>query len=54
MIETLDDLGVKSYYTDKLRKWETSWSSGNAFASGAGGLKFKSQAGQIERRVANG
>ena len=31
-----------------------SWSSGNAFVSGAGGLRFKSRAGQIKHSVANG
>ena len=31
-----------------------SWSSGNAFASGAEGLRFKSWAGQIGHSVANG
>ena len=31
-----------------------SWSSGNAFVSEAGGLRFTSQAGQIEHSVANG
>ena len=31
-----------------------SWSSGNAFVSGAGGLRFKSWAGQIGHSVANG
>ena len=31
-----------------------SWSSGNAFVSGAGGLRFKSRPGQIEHSVANG
>ena len=31
-----------------------SWSSGNAFVSGAGGLRFKSRAGQIGRSVAIG
>ena len=30
-----------------------SWFSGNAFVSEAGGLKFKSQAGQIGHRVTN-
>ena len=30
------------------------WSSGNAFVSGAGGLRFKSRAGQIGHSVANG
>ena len=29
-----------------------SWSSGNAFVSGAGGLRFKSRAGQIGHSVA--
>ena len=31
----------------------TSWSSANAFVSGAGGLRFKSWAGQIRRSAAN-
>ena len=31
-----------------------SWSSANAFASKAVGLRFKSRAGQIEHSVANG
>ena len=31
-----------------------SWSSDNAFVSGAGGLRFKSLAGQIGHSVANG
>ena len=30
------------------------WSSGNPFGSGAGGLRFKSRAGQIEHSVVNG
>ena len=30
------------------------WSSGNAFVSGAGGLKIKSRANQIVHSVANG
>ena len=30
------------------------WLSGNAFIFGAGGLRFKSWAGQIEHSVANG
>ena len=30
------------------------WSSGNGFVSGAGGLRFKSRAGQIGHSVANG
>ena len=35
-------------------KPQTSWSSGNAFVSGAGGRRFKPCAGQIELNVANG
>ena len=31
-----------------------SWSSGNAFISGAGDLRIKSRVGQIRRRIANG
>ena len=31
-----------------------SWSSGNTFVSGAGGLSYKFQTGQIGHRVANG
>ena len=31
-----------------------SWSSGNAFVSGAGGQRFESRAGQIRHSVANG
>ena len=31
-----------------------SWSTGNAFVTGAGGLRFKSQAGQIGHSVSNG
>ena len=31
-----------------------SWSSGNAFVSGAGGLRFKSRAGKIGQSVVNG
>ena len=31
-----------------------SWSSGNTFVSGAGGLSYKFQTGQIEHSVANG
>ena len=30
------------------------WSSGNAFVTGVGGLRFKSRADQIEHSVANG
>ena len=41
-------------YTVELRISSPSWSSGNAFVSGAGGLRFKSRAGQIGHSVANG
>ena len=34
--------------------FENSWSSYNAFVSAAKGLRFKSQAGQIEHSDANG
>ena len=34
--------------------WPASWSSGNTFFSGAGGLRFKSRASQIGHSVANG
>ena len=35
-------------------KKTTSWSSGNAFVSGAGSLRFKSRADQIGQSVATG
>ena len=41
----------KNYY---LIYKPASWSSGNAFVSEAGGLRFKSQTGQIGQSVANG
>ena len=44
---------ITTIFTD-LPIWLSSWSSGNAFISGAGGLRFKSRAGQITRSVANG
>ena len=40
--------------TSQRYQLPTSWSSGNAFVSGAEGLRFKSQAGQIGLSVANG
>ena len=44
--------------TEQFVCWKSlllaSWSSGNAFVSGAGGLSFKSWAGQIEHSVATG
>ena len=33
---------------------DASWSSGNAFVSGAGGFRFKSQNGQIQRWTPEG
>ena len=41
------------YYNQRLCE-PASWSSGNAFVPEAGGLRFKSRAGQIEHSVANG
>ena len=38
----------------KIRYRLASWLSGNAFVSGARGLRFKSRAGQIGHSVANG
>ena len=47
-----------SFYYKRINFFyqETSncWSSGNAFVSGAGGLRFKSRAGQMGHSVANG
>ena len=37
-----------------IANWAASWSSGNAFVSGAGGLRLKSRAGQNGHTVANG
>ena len=38
----------------KKLNFSASWSSGNAFVSGAGGPRFKSLAGQIKHSVTNG
>ena len=38
----------------KMFQLPASWSSGNAFVSGAEGLRFKSRASQIGHCVANG
>ena len=51
--------GIYPFYPHMLLEDEflmspASWSSGNAFVSGAGGLRFKSRAGQIRHSVANG
>ena len=43
----------KKIYIAIIKK-QASWSSGNAFVSGAGGLRFKSRAGQIGHSVSNG
>ena len=40
---------TRPYYTSLA-----SWLRGKAFISGAGGLRFKSRAGQIEHSVVNG
>ena len=48
-------LAVKLFDVQKdVQKEPASWSSGNAFVSGAGGLRFKSRAGQVGHSVANG
>ena len=41
------------YSSFQVRLKPISWSSGNGFVSGAGGLRFKSRAGQIGHSVAN-
>ena len=43
----------KNDFINNKQLTPASWSSGNAFVSGAGGLRFKSQAGQIGHSVAN-
>ena len=57
----LQILKLKDFYVYKLAKSmhkssqkPASWSSGDGFVSGAGGLRFKSRAGQIGHSVANG
>ena len=42
------------YFTVKYISEPANWSSGNAFVSVVGGLRFKSRAGHIGRSVANG
>ena len=37
-----------------LKLENASWSSGNAFVSGAGGLRFQPRAGQIGHSIVNG
>ena len=48
--------GTLSKINVKTRQFvvPASWSSGNAFVSGAGGPRFKCRVGQIGRSVANG
>ena len=45
---------LHEHKASSLRDFYASWSSGNAFVSGAGGLRFKSRAGQIGHSVADG
>ena len=46
---------VYLFKIEKLKKLAiASWSSGNAFVSKAGGLRFKALTGQIGHSVANG
>ena len=40
-------------FISKLDKYIGSWSSGNAFVSGAAGPRFKTQAGQFGPSVTN-
>ena len=47
------DQRVRPHICSFTLRLQTSWSSGNHFASKAGGLRFKSWAGQIRRSVAN-
>ena len=59
--DLMTSLDVKNFFLFRLNincnilnTYPASWSSGNAFVSGAGGLRFKSRAGQIAHSVANG
>ena len=45
---------LTSLTQNKPTSHQFSWSSGNKFVFGAGGLRFKSRACQIEHNVANG
>ena len=44
----------ETFITNNFFSLPVSWSIGNAFVSGAGGLKFKSRANKIGHIVANG
>ena len=47
------DIAAFNYKLYCFNLESTSWSSGNAFVSGAGGLRFKSRASQIKHSVVN-
>ena len=48
------DCLIINIYVLQKKKIPATWSSGNVFVSGAGGLRFKSRAGQIGHSVVNG
>ena len=45
---------ARQFFFEVANFFLNSWLSGNAFVSGVGGLWFKSRAGQIRHRIANG
>ena len=51
---TLSKSSVRKKFQVQEDRELASWSSGNAFVSGAEGHRFKSRAGQIGHSVANG
>ena len=53
-VGNLRERSLTSLTQNKPTTHQFSWLSGNKFVFGAGGLRFKSQAGQIEHSVANG
>ena len=53
-VGNLRERSLTSLTQNKPTTHQFSWSSGNKFVFGAGGLRFKSRAGQIEHSVANG
>ena len=53
-VGNLRERSLTSLTQNKPTTHQFSWSSGNEFVFGAGGLRFKSRAGQIEHSVANG
>ena len=53
-VGNLRERSLTSLTQNKPTTHQFSWSSGNKFVFGAGGLRFKFRAGQIEHGVANG